>query len=370
MRFTAPAAGDSVAPLPDLALASRLSYFVWAGPPDEELLALAKADRLRDPATLRQQVRRMVRDPKVSRFAQEFFGQWFGYRDFPSREPVNRAVFPAFDDALKQAMFEEPTRLITHLIREDRPITELLNGDASVVNGKLARHYGLPVSDENWQVVTGLRDKGRGGLLGMAVFLTANSQPQRTSPVKRGFWVVHKVLGEHIPPPPPDVAVLPAKETEAGKTVRELLKLHVEDAKCASCHRRFDPVGLAMEGFDPIGRSRSKDLAGRPVDNLVSLPDGKEARGVPAFADHLAKYRKSDFTKTLGHKLLGYALGRSLQLSDQPLLARMQDELAKNDFKLSALFEVVATSPQFRNVRCKDFTPTKFRVETSSGGKR
>src|SRR4029079_13175057 len=138
-----------------------------------------------------------------------------------------------------------------------------------------------------------LLQQGRGGFLGMAVFLTKNSQPQRTSPVKRGFWVVHKLLGEHIPPPPPDVAVLPAKETDThGKTIRELLKLHVEDAKCASCHRRFDPVGLAMEGFDPIGRGRTKDLAGRAIDNMVSLPDGSEVCGVPQFAEYLARHRR------------------------------------------------------------------------------
>lgn len=373
MRFVPTPAGESVEALSDLALASRLSYFLWSGPPDAELLGLAKAGKLRDDAVLRGQVKRMLRDPKVSRFALEFFGQWLGHREFLSQEAVNRQAFPAFDDALKQAMFEEPTRLITHLIRQDRPVTELLDGDATFVNRKLAAHYGLPFTGtaDEWQYVTGLREKGRGGVLGMAVFLTKNSQPQRTSPVKRGFWVVHKVLGEHIPPPPPDVAVLPAKETDTGgKTVRELLKLHVADAKCASCHQRFDPVGLAMESFDPIGRSRAKDLAGRPVDNVVSLPTGKEARGVPEFGSYLAGERKGEFARTLCQKFLGYALGRSLQLSDQPLLDRMQAELEKNDFKLSVLFDLVATSPQFRTQRCKDFTPTKFQAANPTGGPR
>src|SRR5262249_30806427 len=160
--------------------------------------------------------------------------------------------------------------------------------------------------------------------------------PQRTSPVKRGFWVVHKLLGEHIPPPPPDVAVLPTKETDTnGKTIRDLMKLHVADAKCASCHQRFDPVGLSMEGFDPIGRTRLKDLAGRPVDNVVSLPDGTVARGVPEFGAYLASHRKADFARTLCQKFLGYALGRSLQLSDQPLLEKMQAELEQKNDHLS-----------------------------------
>ena len=372
MRFTATPSGEGVAALPDLELASRLSYFIWSGPPDAELRALASAGKLHDTRTLREQVRRMVRDPRVSRFAQEFFGQWLGYRDFLTQESVNRMVFPMFDDALRQAMFEEPTRLIAHLIQNDRPITELLNGDTTFVNRKLAQHYGLSfrgIGDE-WEQVTGLREKGRGGVLGMAVFLTRNSQPQRTSPVKRGFWVVHKLLGEHIPPPPPDVAVLPAKETDSGKTIRELLKLHVEDPRCARCHQRFDPIGLSMEGFDPIGRARTKDLAGRAIDNLVALPDGKEARGVPQFADHLAKHRRLEFTRTLGQKFLGYALGRSLQLSDQPLLEQMQAMLDRRDDKLSTLFELVATSPQFRTQRCKDFTPSRFKVEAFLGGEK
>ena len=372
MRFDATPAGESVAPLTDLALASRLSYFIWSGPPDDELLALAKTGKLHDEKALRGQVQRMVKDAKVNRFALEFFGQWLGYRDFLTQEAVNRQVFPAFDDALKNAMFEEPTRYIAYLIQNDRPITDLLNGDATFVNKKLASHYGLPFkgAPNEWELVTGLHASGRGGVLGMGVFLTKNSQPQRTSPVKRGFWVVHKLLGEHIPPPPADVAVLPAKETDTnGKTIRQLMKMHVEDAKCARCHQRFDPIGLAMEGFDPIGRTRAKDLAGRPVDNVVALPTGKETRGVPEFGDYLAKNRKAEFSKTLSSKFLGYALGRSLQLSDQPLLEKMQAELAKDDCKLSAVFELVATSPQFRTQRCKDFSPTKFRTDLPGGDK-
>jgi len=367
MRFDPTPAGDSVAPLSDLALAARLSYFIWSGPPDDELLALAKAGKLHNEIVLREQVRRMVKDPKVSRFALEFFGQWLGYRDFLTQEAVNRQAFPAFDDTLKNAMFEEPTRLITYLIQNNKPITGLLDSDVTFVNRKLAAHYGLPFKGgaDEWEPVTGLHAAGRGGVLGMGVFLTKNSQPQRTSPVKRGFWVVHKVLGEHIPPPPPDVAVLPAKETDTnGKTIRQLMKMHVEDAKCARCHQRFDPIGIAMEGFDPIGRSRAKDLAGRPIDNVVALPNGKETRGVPEFGAYLATNRKAEFTRTLAHKFLGYALGRSLQLSDQPLLELMEAELAKDGSQLSAVFELVAASPQFRTQRCKDFSPIKFGTDT------
>ncbi len=366
-RMAAPPEGDSVKPLPDIGLASRLSYFLWSSMPDAELLALAEAGKLRDEAILRNQMRRMLQDPKVDGFALEFFGQWLVYRDFLQQESVNRTVFRDFDDALKQAMFEEPTRVITNLIQSDRPVNDLLSSDTTFVNERLAKHYGVEFngSEGEWVRVDDMRRRGRGGLFGMAVFLTKNSQPERTSPVKRGFWVFHKVLGEHIPPPPPDVAVLPAKETDTGgKTVRELLQLHTDDVKCVRCHQRFDPIGLAMEGFDPIGRSRGKDLAGRAIDNVVHLPNGKEVRGVPEFAEYLVTHRKDQFARTLCRKLLGYALGRSLLLPDQPLLEKMETNLRKNDYRFEPLLETVVFSPQFRNQRCRDFNIARFRAES------
>jgi hypothetical protein len=310
----------------------------------------------------------MLRDPKVSGFALEFFGPWLRYRDFLQQESVNRKVFPAFDEALKQAMFEEPTRLATWLIQQDRSVLDLLGSDTTLVNKRLAQHYNLPLpaSSSDWAEASGMHQQGRSGLLGMAVFLTRNSQPQRTSPVKRGFWVVHHLLGEHIPPPPADVVALPATETDtSGKTIRQLMASHTEDAKCARCHRRFDAVGLAMESFDAVGHSRSKDLAGRPIDNLVDLPNGKQAHGVADFAQYLAAERADDFTKTLARKFLGYALGRSLLLSDQPLLDTIEARLKENDFRFGTLFETVVCSKQFRNQRGRDFTTAAFRHEPS-----
>ena len=315
---------------------------------------------------LRTQVRRMLQAPQTTDFAREFFGQWLGYRDFPQQEAIDRAIFRDFDDPLKAAVYEEPTRLAAHLIQNDLPITRLLDADFTFVNGRLAKHYGLPFTGQpdDWRLVTGLHEQGRGGILGMAVFLAKNSQPQRTSPVKRGFWVVHKLLGEHIPAPPADVVALPAKETDTGgKTIRELLALHVEDEKCSRCHVRFDAVGLAMEGFDAIGKRRLKDLAGRPVDNVVLLPNGDEARGVPAFASYLASARRDDFLHTLNRKLLGYALGRSLQLSDEPLLAEMHAVQNRQNDRLLPLIETIVLSPQFRNQRCRDFSVAQFRQQ-------
>ena len=369
--------GNTVQPLNDLALASRLSYFLWSSMPDAELRGLADAGKLHHEDVLLGQTRRMLKDAKVTDFAREFYGQWLGYRDFPQQEAVDRNVFKDFDDALKEAMFEEPTRLAAHLIRHDLPVTQLLDSDMTFVNARLARHYGLPdaasvvaeagsirYGARDWSLVEGLRNQGRGGILGMAVFLTKNSQPQRTSPVKRGFWVVHKVLGEHIPAPPADVVALPAKETDTnGKTVRELLALHVESAKCARCHVRFDAVGLAMEGFDPIGRQRTNDLAGRLVDNVVKLPNGAEAHGIPEFARHLLKERRQDYISTHCRKLLGYALGRSLQLSDDVLLQEMQRALDMNGDRFVPLLETIVRSPQFRNQRCRDFSMAQFRIK-------
>jgi len=365
-RIVPTADGDTVQPLSDLELASRLSFFLWSSTPDNELLTLAEAGKLNDDATLLAQTRRMVKDAKVRDFAQEFFGQWLGYRDFAQRESVDRAVFREFDDSLKLSMFEEPTRLAEHLIRNDLPVTQLLDSDMTFVDRRLAQHYGVPFSrtDDEWCAVDGLSKQGRGGVMGMAVFLTANSQPQRTSPVKRGFWVVHKILGEHIPAPPADVVALPAKETDTnGKTIRELLALHVDDHKCARCHVRFDAIGLSMEGFDPIGRRRTKDLAGRPVDDVVRLSDGSEARGVSDFSKQLLRNRRDDYIRTLSRKMLGYALGRSLQLSDEVLLSEIKVTLDKHGDRFVPLIETIVCSPQFRNQRCRDFSVDRYRMQ-------
>jgi hypothetical protein len=189
----------------------------------------------------------------------------------------------------------------------------------------------------------------------MAVILTKNSAGERPSPVKRGFWTVHHLLGQHFPPPPADVPELPKSEKEATKTIRVLLAEHVANAKCAMCHKHFDSLGLAMEGFDAIGRSRSTDTAGRPIDNRAELPNGESARGIPELVRYLEQHRKQEFVRTLCRKLLGYALGRSVKLSDEPLLAEMEAALQSHEDRFSALFEVVIRSPQFRLQRAREF---------------
>lgn len=356
--------GAGVSPLPDDALASRLSYFLWSSLPDEELLKAARDGKLQDEAVLIAQTRRMMKDPRIEAFSREFLGQWLRYRDYLSKDAINAASFPGYDEPLREAIFEEPVRLATWLIQEDKPVTSLLNSDTTFVNGALAKHYGGEIARQYashggeakaWHRVEGLRGMGRGGLFGMGVVLTKTSKAERTSPVKRGFWAVHHLLGQHFPPPPADVAELPPNEKEATKTIRELITRHTENPKCAMCHVHFDSLGMALEGFDPIGRARTKDLAGRPMDDLATFPNGKSARGIPGLIEYIETERRQDFVRTMCRKFLGYALGRSVVLSDQPLLNEMEAALEKHDYRFSVLFETVVRSPQFRQQRGSDY---------------
>lgn len=379
--FHVPAApaGDGIYPLAGDALARRLSYFLWSSLPDEELLKAAREGKLQDEQVLRTQVRRMLKDPKTEAFAREFFGQWLRYRDYLSKDTIPAGAFPGYDDVLRRAFFEEPTRLITDLIQQDRDVGELLHGDATFVNAPLARFYGGPIEAQyrrlsaeraddlkrrglpapvdpnaDWYRVEGLRGLGRGGVFGMPVILTTNSAGQRTSPVKRGFWVVHHLLGEHFPPPPADVPELPKTEKESSKTIREMLAQHTAHARCAMCHVHFDGLGLTLEGFDAIGRSRTKDLAGRAIQSAGPLPGGKTAEGVGGLIDYIENHRREDFERNLCRKFLGYALGRSVVLSDEPLLQEMQKNLHEKQ-RFSVLFETVVLSPQFRKQRGRDY---------------
>lgn len=374
--------GVEVGQLSDRSTASRLSYFLWSSLPDDGLLAASESGNLRSKAALITQTRRMLKDDRINAFAREFFGQWLRYRDFIAKDPINAEAFPGYTDELRLAMFEEPARLLTSIIQEDRPVTQLLNSDTTFVNGVLARHYGGDIerqyrrrvtewtnerrargltvegAEPQWHRIDGLQNAGRGGLFGMAVVLTQNSAGERTSPVKRGFWAVHHLLGQHFPPPPADVAELPADEKSASKTIRELMAEHTANPRCAMCHVHFDSLGIAMEGFDAIGRRRSTDMAGRAVDENAEFPGGETGKGIPGLIQYIEKNRKSDFVRTLCRKFLGYALGRSVRLSDSILLEQMGEVLHKNGYRFSVLFETVVTSPQFRNQRGRDFPIT------------
>lgn len=361
LRFEPPAS-QGIVPLSPTDMASRLSFFLWSSIPDGDLLEAARSGGLQDETILRMQVQRMLKDPKVESFAREFLGQWLRYRDYLEKDPVLAEAFPGYTQELRSDIFDEPTHLATHLIRNNQPITELITSDTTYLNRRLAKHYGglleerfrqraLGNEDETWYPIDGLRAAGRGGLIGMAVTLTKNSAGERTSPVKRGFWSVHHLLGQHFPPPPADVPELPRSEKQASATIRELLAAHVAQPQCAMCHSHFDGLGIAMEGFDAIGRARTIDSAGRPIDPIAILRDGEKLEGIPGLADYIVQKRRDDFVKTMCRKFLGYALGRSVELSDQPLLIKMEEALVKNQFQFSTLFEEVVLSPQFRNQR-------------------
>ena len=357
---TAPAQGTivktaaGVRPISAYSLASRLSYFLWSSMPDAELLAHAASGDLHKPEVLAAQAKRMLKDEKVRGLATEFGGNWLDFRHFETINTVDRERFPGFTPELREAMFEEPVRLLTDVLRSDHSVLDLLYGNYTFVNPALAKHYGIPGvsgSADTWVRVDNADKYQRGGLLPMAVFLTENSPGLRTSPVKRGNWVVKRVLGEVIPPPPPVVPELPHDEAKTDLAVRDLLAKHRENPVCASCHARFDDYGLAFEGFGPVGESRAKDLAGRAVDTKVSFPGGFQGAGYEAVLQYIREHRQKDYVDNLCRKLLAYGLNRSLQLSDDPTVERMDARLSEGGYRFSDLIETIVESPQFLNKR-------------------
>ncbi len=351
-RVEAPPPGVKPAPVSDLELATRLSYFLWASMPDDELRRLAEKGQLRDRKTLRSQTERLLRSPRVRGLATEFGMQWLQVRDILEHREKSEQLFPTFDDKLRAAFFEEAALLFQDHFQNDRPVSELLEGDHIFVNETLARHYGLnDVKGPKWRKRAGASKLGRGGVLTLAAVLTKQAGASRTSPVLRGNWIVQTLLGEKLPRPPADVPQLPAGEDTSKLPVRQLVELHTKDARCAHCHVRIDPYGFALEGYDPIGRRRVKDLAGRPVDTRATLRDGITFDGIEGLRRYLVKERREDFVRTFCRKLLGYALGRSLTLADQPLLDEMQRSLRAHDYRVSAAILPIVESTQFRYLR-------------------
>ncbi len=352
--FAEPADGDNR--LTSDALASRLSYFLWSSMPDAELLNLARTDELRKPEVLKKQVRRMLKDDRARALAVEFAGNWLDFRQFQHHVGVDRTKFPQFTDALRESMFQEPVHFLFDWIRRDGGVRDLLEARHTFVDEHLAEHYGIPYSKdaadaEGWLRVGNAREYGRGGLLPMAVFLTKTSPGLRTSPVKRGYWVVKQLLGERIPAPPANVPDLPEDEADLGDlTLREVLAKHRENPSCAVCHAKFDFAGLVFEGYGPIGDRREKDLGGKPIDAGTTFPNGAEGQGLAGLENYLLKHRGEPFQENLCRKLLAYGLGRSLLLSDELLIDEMQQALAKED-RFSRLVEVIVSSPQFLKKR-------------------
>ncbi len=356
---------EKTRPLSDYALASRLSYLLWSSLPDDELRGLAATGDLKKPDVLTAQVRRMLTDPRARALATEFAGNWLDFRRFEDHNSVDRARFPVFTNELRQAMFEEPIRLIEDVIRNDRSVLDLLYARHTFVNRVLAQHYGMTevkTKPGEWIRVDDARPYGRGGLLPMAAFLTRNSPGLRTSPVKRGYWVAKTLLGEVIPPPPPTVPELPSDESKMELPLRQVLARHREHASCAGCHARFDGFGLAFEGYGPVGEQRTQDLAGRPVDARAEFPGGRQGKGVDDLLAYIRSYREKDFVNNLCRKMLVYSLGRGLQLSDELLLDQIQNAFAASGYRFFSLVESMVMSPQFRNQRNPETLATQRQV--------
>jgi hypothetical protein len=341
--------GKEAKPVSDWELATRLSYFLWATMPDAELRRLADEGRLHEPQILAAQVERMRKDPKVRGLATEFALQWLHVRDIRQNREKNEKLFPTFDDKLREALFEEGVLFFQDLFATGRPLGDILDADHTFLNETLARHYGIPgVAGPQWRRVEGIKKYGRGGILALGSVLTRQSGASRTSPVLRGNWVVETLLGEKLPRPPADVPRLPEEETGGEATVRQMVEKHARIPQCAVCHQRIDPFGFALEQYDPIGRYRDKDLAGRPVDAQARLKDGTEFAGLDGLRGYLLKQRRDEFQRHFCQKLLGYALGRSVSLSDQVLLDEMLAELKSKEFRISTAIRMIVQSKQFR----------------------
>ncbi|MEN9573028.1 MAG: hypothetical protein RL514_883 [Verrucomicrobiota bacterium] len=349
-KFEQPAAGKAQSPVNDTELATRLSYFLWSSAPDAELASLAAAGKLRNPEVLAVQTRRMLKDARVRRLAIEFGAQWLHTRDLDKLDEKSERHFPTFA-SVRGALNEEPIRFFTDLFQGDGSVLALLDADYTFVNATLAKHYGLTgVTGDNWRRLEGVRAQGRGGVLGFGATLAKQSGASRTSPILRGNWLSETLLGERLPRPPKGVPVLP-EEAPVGLTERALTEKHSGDPKCAGCHARIDPFGFALERYDAIGRLRTKDAAGLPIDTRTRTADGIALDGLDGLRNYLLTTRREAFERQFCRKLLGYALGRSVQLSDQPLLDELLKQLAANEHRVGTAVELIVQSRQFREIR-------------------
>jgi len=330
-------------------LASRLSFFLWSSIPDEELLMLAEADKLRQPAVLTAQVKRMLADKKSSSLATNFASQWLHLRNLDSITPDGR-LFPDFDDNLRQAMRQETELHVKRLLAADHSALSLIQSQQTFLNERLAKHYGIPhVYGSRFRELELPRESHRGGLLRQGSILTVTSYATRTSPVIRGNWILENILGAPAPPPPQNVPALDDTVISESLTVRERLTKHRADAACARCHNLMDPVGFALENFDAVGRWRELE-AGRPVDAAGGLPDGSSFVGVEGLEAAILK-RPQVFVTALSESLATFALGRGLELSDGPAIRQIVRQAAKEDYRISAvILGIVSSGPfQMRN---------------------
>ena len=327
-------------------LAQRLSYFLWSSIPDEELLALAESGKLADREVLRAQVKRMLRDPRSRALGEGFALQWLEVEPLGKTVRPDPKKFPDFDDELADAMKGEAVAFFHDVLSRDRSLVQLIDGDTTFVNARLAKLYGIRGIEGAEMRPVHLDDPRRGGVVGMAAVLTASSFPLRTSPVMRGKWVLQSLLGSKVPPPPANAGSLPENGGDEKKlTLRQRLEKHRTTPECAACHSRMDPLGFGLENFDPIGRWRTDD-EGLPIDTAGQLPSGEKFDGVIELKKILMA-RKDEVMKHLAKKLLGYALGRGLNKFDDCVVDDSLKALKTSDYRASAMFETIALSYPF-----------------------
>ena len=331
----------------DVELASRLSFFLWSSIPDDELLDVAERGELRKPAVLTKQVTRMLQDPRSEALIDNFAGQWLFLRNVPGTGPT-ASLYPDFDDNLRQAFRRETELFFESMVREDRSAIDLLRGDYTFLNERLALHYGIrTVKGPQFRRYSWPQDDIRRGILGQGSILALTSYPDRTSPVVRGKWVLENILGTPPPPPLPDVGDL---QTTNGSgvvlTMRERLAMHRASPQCASCHSMLDPMGLALENFDGVGRWRTRDETGQPIDSAAVLPDGTKIDGPVALRAALIA-RSDRFLMTFTGKLMTYALGRRLEYYDTPVIRQILRDAAPGDYRVSTgvVLGIVRSAP-------------------------
>jgi hypothetical protein len=347
--------GHSIVPLDNYQLASRLSYLLWATMPDAELSALADRGKLHEPLVLKAQVKRLLGDPRSRALFDGFGAQWLRLGSLESKT-FDTEKFPQMTGAMRAAMYDEARLFFESIVRENRSVVDFVDSNYTFLNGTLASLYGLDkkVTGSKWRKVK-LTDDNRGGILGMPGILAVTSFPNRTSPVKRGVWVLEQILGEHVPPVPPNVPSLEKqdKQTVANLTLRERTELHTKDATCAHCHKVLDPIGFGLENFDAIGRWRDQDDTGGAIDAAGELPGGKRFSS-PKELKAIIATRENDLARNLTEKLLAYALCRQLEGYDEIVVDQLVATIARDGYRMQTLITEIVTSFPFTYRRVQE----------------
>uniref|UniRef100_UPI003784E516 DUF1592 domain-containing protein n=1 Tax=Prosthecobacter sp. TaxID=1965333 RepID=UPI003784E516 len=347
--------GEKIVPLDDYQLASRLSYLLWATMPDAELSKLADEGKLHEPDVLKAQTKRLLADKRSRALFDGFGAQWLGTAELKDKT-FDAQKFPQMTPELRSAMYDEARLFFDSIVRENRSVVSFVNSDYTFLNGTLAKIYGLEkqITGDAMQKVK-LTDANRGGILGMPGVLATTSFATRTSAVKRGVWVLEQVLGQRVPPAPPNVPALEKQDQKkvANLTLRQRTELHRMNAVCANCHKILDPIGFGLENFDAIGRWRDKDESGGPIDAVGELPGGKHFSS-PKELKALIAARQTDLARNLTEKLLAYALCRQLDGYDHIIVDQMLQTIAADGYKMQMLISEIVTSYPFLNRRVQE----------------